>query len=472
MKKKILNIIKLLFILISTFLSIYFIKVISDLNILPNKYFYLVVIITMLFNIMSLLFIIFKNKILNIIGIIICILIIVLSIIGLKYGKRTVDFFNSGFGNKSESIIYSVVVLNDSDCDSIDDLDLKKIGYFKNDGNNYLNMLNDKISPVLVGYDTLFDLYDDLTLKEIDAFIVNEAYLDILEEYVSIDVKVLYNFNVFQDVMEEIYSPKLKNVNILISGSDSRSGNVSSYSRSDVNMIMTINMEQKTILLTSIPRDYYVQLHGTTGLKDKLTHSGIYGLDMTKNTLEDLLDIEIDYSIKVGFKSVIDIVDLIGGIDIVSDTEFVSHCRDGGAIRTHVKLGLNHFNGGQALSYARERYAYVEGDRHRILNQQQVLEAVMNKIFSDKSLLLKYDELLDAFSSLYITDIPSYFIKSFIKEQIDDMSKWNVIKQSLNGYGSSGYTYSMPGRYLYVMIPDSNSLNSASFKIKEIQFNI
>ena len=164
-------------------------------------------------------------------------------------------------------------------------------------------------------------------------------------------------------------------------------------------------------------------------------------------------------------------VDLVGGVDIYSDTAFYSHYGDGGAKRVNVKVGMNHFNGSEALSYARERYAYTEGDRHRILNQQQVLEAVINKIFDNKTLLLKYDELLKAFSALYITDIPQEFIQEFIKEQINDMSKWTIIKQSVNGTGASKETYSMPGRDLYVMIPDVNTVKNASKKINNTKNN-
>lgn len=472
MKKNILNIIKLLIILTSLFLTTYFIKTINDLNILPNKYYYIVVIGIILLNIISIILINIKKIYTKIISFIIYILIIIITLIGIRYGKQTIEFIKINFDNKTESTIYNVIVLNKSNYQDIIELDSKNIGYFKTEENEYLEKLQEEINPILIEYETPFNLYDELLNKNIDAIIINEAYLDILEEYIDMDIRVIYSFEINQEKKETNNElTELKNVNILISGSDSRSGIISSKSRSDVNMIMTINVETKTILLTSIPRDYYVQLHGTTGTKDKLTHSGIYGMEMTKETIEDLFNIEIDYTIKVGFKSVINMVDLIGGIDIESDLEFVSHCKDGGAERTHVKKGMNHFTGAQALSYARERYAYIEGDRHRILNQQQVLEAVMNKVFSDKSLLLKYDELLSAFSSLYITDIPSEFIQEFIKKQINDMSKWNVIKQSVNGTGSSMQTYSMPGRKLYVMIPNMTTVNKATEKIKEVKNN-
>lgn len=253
----------------------------------------------------------------------------------------------------------------------------------------------------------------------------------------------------------------IKKVNILISGSDSRKGKIVSKSRSDVNMILSINPSTHKILLTSIPRDYYVQLHGTKGNKDKLTHAGIYGIDMSKQTLEDLFNIKIDYTIKVGFNSLIELVDLIDGIDVDSDITFNSSSIKGWT----VNKGINHFNGKQALAYSRERYAYKNGDIHRIQNQQQVLEAIMNKMFNNKSLLLRYNKLLESLSNLYVTDIPNSYIKLIVKEQLTNMESWDIEKQYLKGNNSKKETYSMPGIKLYVMVPDNNSVKSASNNI-------
>lgn len=471
MKKNIFNILKIFISLISLLLIIFLIKTINELNILPTKYYWpLITIIIFLYTI-SLTFALIKKRILNIISIIINIIIIIISIIGIKYGKQTIEFIKNSFNNNNETTIYNVIVLNESNYKDLKELNNKNIGYFKTNEQEYLDLLNNEINPILKEFETPFSLYDNLITKKVDAIILNEGYLSLLEEYIEIDIRVIYSFEIKQEEQEINEYSELRNINILISGSDSRSGIISSKSGTDVNMIVTINIDTNTILLTSIPRDYYVQLDGTYGIKDKLTHSGIYGVEKTKKTLENLFDIEIDYTLKVGFRSVIDIVDLIGGIDIVSDQEFISHCRDGGAERTYVKKGLNHFTGPQALSYARERYAYTEGDRHRILNQQQVLEAIMNKIFNDKSLLLKYEELLEIFQNLYITDIPSGYIQSFIKKQLNDMNKWTIIKQSVNGTGASRETYSMPGQKLYVMIPDMETVNIATNKIKEIKNN-
>ena len=305
--------------------------------------------------------------------------------------------------------------------------------------------------------------------KKIDSILITEGMIQLLEEQYSDiydNIKTIYSFDIKNENLEnEEEITLLETINVLISGSDSRSGKLASKTRSDVNMIMTIDFKNKKILLTSIPRDYYVQLHGTKGYKDKLTHSGIYGIEMTKTTIEDLFDIKIDYTIKIGFQSVIQLVNTIDGIDIDSDTKFTSHCKDGGAIRTDVVKGINHFNGGQALSYARERYAYKTGDNHRVQNQQQVLEAIINKMTTDKSLLKKYDKILDSLSETYRTDIPSSYIRLLVKNQLEDMSNWTIEKQQVSGSGSMDKTYSMPSVKLWVMVPDNSSVKNATSKI-------
>ena len=487
MKKIIWNIIRVILVLTSLVTSGLLIKLITDLDMLPDKYYLLIVISLVVLNILGVIGIMNKRIIGKIIGFIIFIFITTISCIGINFGSDTLRFLNKAFNNNGLEVTgYNVIVLKSSDYDKIEDLNEKTLGYLSIDTNKekYMAVVKSKITCEIKSYDNPYELYEDLLDKKIDSVVIDSAYIDLLEDdYDDIRdrIKVVYNFEI-ESINSNNSKDKKKNesdsdidwkynddsINILISGSDSRSGKIVTRTRSDVNMIMTINKKTHTILLTSIPRDYYVQLHNTTGNKDKLTHSGIYGVNMTKNTIEDLFNIRIDYTVKVGFQSVIRLVDLIGGIDIDSDASFTTHCGDGGAKKTKVVKGENHFNGAEALSYARERYAYKEGDVHRVQNQQQVLEAIITKISKNKSILKKYDEFLDSFSELYRTDLPSSEIKSIIKDQLDTMSTWKVKKQYVTGTGASKQTYSMPGRNLYVMIPSEDSVKEARDYILEI----
>lgn len=249
--------------------------------------------------------------------------------------------------------------------------------------------------------------------------------------------------------------------NMYISGIDTY-GNINKVSRSDVNMIMTVDPINKKILLTSIPRDMYVTLH-SYGEKDKLTHSGIYGAEETVATVEDWLGIDINYYLRVNFTTLEDVVDVIGGIDVQSDFSFTSHVSD----YSYVK-GINHMNGEKALFFARERYAFASGDRQRIKNQQLVIQGIINKILGDKSLLLKYPQLLGAVRDQMRTNMLDDDIAALVKMQLNDMSGWEIETSSITGTGTSAMTYSGGNRKLYVMVPNDNSVLEAVEKIKKI----
>ena len=247
--------------------------------------------------------------------------------------------------------------------------------------------------------------------------------------------------------------------NILITGIDSY-GSITRVSRSDVNMIVSVNPKENKILLTSIPRDYYVYL-SDYGDYDKLTHTGIYGIDVTTKALEDLLDIDINYYVKVNFTTLVDIVDELGGITVNSNYDFTSI--DG----YHFSKGENNLNGAEALSFARERQAFSEGDRVRVENQQLVLTAIINKVLS-AGIITNYNNLLNALSGEFLTNITNKEITDLIKWQIDGMYKWNIETISLDGSNAFDYTYSYKNQKLYVMMPYPESVNSAKEKINSV----
>ena len=472
-KLKIKNIAKLITIILILILSLICFEYIKDLDILPNKYLYLFLGILLFLNLIGSVLLMIKGKITKIFSVILYLLLAIISIIGIKYAGNTINFLQKGFNNNIEYTVYNVIVPINSSYNNINDLNNSKMGYLFIDTENteYLDKIESKID-VELNQLGLEELYDGLLNNKIDAIIINEGYVNLLEneyEDFSVKTKTLDTIKIEKETKTNTETIKtLKPINIYLSGSDSRSGVISTQTLSDVNMILTINPNTHTVLLTNIPRDYYVQLHGTTGYRDKLTHAGLYGIDMSMKTIGDFMDTEIDYYVKVGFQSVIKLVDLIGGVDIYSDTTFKSHCKDGGAESVYVKKGMNHFTGAQALSYARERYAYKTGDIHRGQNQQQVIEAVLNKIMNDKSILLKYDSLLNSFSELYKTNLPKEIITLLIKQQLEDMPSWSIEKQTLLGYDGSNFTYSWPNQYLYVMIPDDKSVQDAITKIDEV----
>lgn len=463
------NILKIVLSILTIILSIICIFTIKGLNMLPNKYFIIFVSIMILFNLIGLL-LYTKKKWLNIIGLVISIITIIVSIIGYYYGSETIDYLKHSFNNDSVEISeYGLYVLKKNNFELNN---IKNFGYLNDEfAEKAVKELKSRTNAEELSYDDMYTLSNDLKDNKLNSMLLDKTYYNMLldeNEISEDDVKLIHSFNI--EIKKKVTKQNvdtLKPFNIFLSGSDARSNYIASKTRSDVNMIISVDPKKKTILLTSIPRDYYVSVYGKTGLKDKLTHAGIYGIDTSVKTVENLFDINIDYYIKVGFSSVIEVVNLIGGIDIESDKAFVSHCGDGGAIKTNVKKGMNHFNGGEALSYARERYAYALGDRHRILNQQQVLEAVINKVTTDKSVLLKYDKLLKSLRKLYKTNIPSELISLLVKNQLEDMSGYKIERQSVSGSDASMNTYTAPSKKRYVMIPYEKDVKRASENIKK-----
>lgn len=198
--------------------------------------------------------------------------------------------------------------------------------------------------------------------------------------------------------------------------------------RSDINMIVTVCPKTRTILLTSIPRDAYVALH-RTGAMDKLTHTGIYGVDETLNTVHDWTKLDLNYYVKVNFTACVHIVDAIGGVDIDSPKAFHSTIS-----KYSYKKGKNHLTGHQALYYARERKSFFEEqDQIRVKNQQIIIKAMLNKIMSSKTLLTRYGELMGVISEDMETNMPAEDLKALIKMQMTDLSSWNIKTQRMTG---------------------------------------
>lgn len=250
-----------------------------------------------------------------------------------------------------------------------------------------------------------------------------------------------------------------------ISGID-QFGNVNSVrGRSDVNQLAVVNMKTNHVLLVNTPRDYYVQLAGTTGLKDKLTHAGFYGINKSVATLENLYEIDIDYYIRVNFDTLIKVVDEVGGIDVYSEIAFTPWTNK----NIQINAGWNHLDGAGALAFSRERKSYLGGDRHRGTNQQQVITAIINKVTDSKTLIANFNDILKTLAGSFQTNMPMNDITGIIKRQINDMPRWTIESMAVNGTDSRNYTYSMGAdTLLYVMEPDINSLNNAKDKIQKV----
>ena len=368
---------------------------------------------------------------------------------------------------------YHVLVKNDSSYQKIEDIASKTLGYY-NDNSEATKKAIEKLDTVVKTENDSFGNLDGLGVSVLsgdkDAILVEDSQKTKLEnagnnENNSVSgfkdkVRVLYTFKVKVKLSSTGVNVTKDVFNVYISGMD-QYGKVSEVSRSDVNMILTINPKTKQILMTNVPRDYYVQLHDTMGYKDKLTHAGTYGIDTSVKTLEDLLGIKIDYFFKVNFSSLQNIVNALDGVDVYSEYDFQSW--NG----YNFTKGYNHVDGKAALAFARERHTFTDGDNQRGKNQQALIEAIFRKCTSS-SIITKYNSLLDSLKDSMITDMPMKSITSLAKMQLKDNASWTITSNSLTGTGSSELTYTYSYQNLYVMIPDEKSVTEAKEKINKV----
>ena len=461
MKK--INFNKIVFIIIS-FLTILFMGFIIKANMIPLKYLILIIIFLLLILVGIFFLTIYKskkgyNKIRKTVGYTLSGLLVILMIIIFYYVNITLGFFKDLDEKNYKEENFLVLVLNDSSFQNI--VDIGNIGYMANELSNIneaLIKLNETITVESTKYENTNEMFDALINEKLDSILIEESAMTILyeqhEEYED-TFKILSTIN----IKTEIEITKKADVtnqpfSVYISGIDSY-GSIATVSRSDVNMVVTINPVTKQILLVSIPRDYYVQLRGTTGYKDKLTHAGIYGVETSVGTLEDLLDVEINYYVRVNFSSLEKIVDSLGGIDVYSKYSFTSSKATGGTY--YFSEGYNHMNGKQALSFSRERKVLPGGDRARGINQQAVIDGIVRKATSP-AIITGYSKILNSLKGYFQTNMSDTDIQKLIKMQLNDMASWNITSYNLDGVDGWEHTYSYSSGTSWVMIPDENTV--------------
>lgn len=460
----------ILFTIMILFALLFTIFLIST-NMLPFKYLILIIIFLLIFLIGLFFLLVFKTKKKNkkrkVFGYVLSGILTIIMIFIFYFIFITFSIFDNGKQYKEENFL--VLVLKDSNFQSLKDLN--NIGYTLNELSNVdkaINELNKEISIENISYDNMTSMFDDLINQEIDSTLIEESSMNMIyEEYEEYEDKfrILYTINIKTeieiakkiDVTEQTFT-------VYISGIDSY-GSIATVSRSDVNMVATINPKTKQVLLLSIPRDYYVQLRGTSGYKDKLTHAGLYGIETSVGTLEDLLATDINYYVRVNFSSLENIVDALGGVDVYSKYSFTSSQASGGTY--YFATGYNHMNGKQALAFSRERKALPGGDRARGINQQAVIDGLIRKATSP-AIITGYVKILNSLKNSFQTNMTESDIQKLIKMQLGDMASWNITSYSLDGTDSSNYTYSVPTQKLYVMEPEKETVLEAQSLIDKV----
>lgn len=327
-------------------------------------------------------------------------------------------------------------------------------------------------------FGSMTEMLESFYNGEVDSIVISESsrsQITDMETYANFDSNTRVVYQTSYKVENTDKAKAVSNItntpfNVLISGSDTRGG-YDENGRSDVIMVATVNPKTGTILLTSVPRDFYVETACDAadgcqqGALDKITHTGVHGTNTTKRTVEQLLGIEINYTFKVGFDTVTDIVDAVGGIDVNVEPGYeCSNFMHAPGLSVHA--GVNHLNGEQALGYARERYAYSEGDRQRTKNQQQVLMGIVDKITSP-AIVTNYASIMDSMSNTFSTTMSNDEISSLIKYQLNSNPKWKMEQYMVNGTGDTLMCAEL-GDAAYVMVPDQSTVTTAKNKINAV----
>ncbi len=475
---------KVLSILLSVVLvisSFYLLYQVIRLNVLPSKFLFpLTIGVVVLDAIFILLLIYFsKNVVSKIICIVLTLFICVATCMGGYYISKTQNVL-SNITNvaKHAKNTVSVVVKESSSIKNKSQLNGVSVGSLRLNEQGSKKVLKELSNEGIVlnqtEYDSMTALLEAFYNGEVDSIIINESsrsqILD-MEAYSNFDsnTRVVYQTSYKvknNDSATSVSDITSKPFNVLISGSDTRGG-FDENGRSDVIMIATVNPKTHTILLTSVPRDFYVTTACDAGdgcmqgALDKITHTGIHGTNTTKRTVEQLLGIEINYTFKVGFDTVTKLVDTLGGVDVTVAPGYAVHNE-----YINVKEGVNHLYGEEALEYARERYAYAEGDRQRTKNQQQVLMGIVKEA-TKPSVITNYAAIMDTMANTFSTTMSNEEITDLIKYQLNNNPTWKMEQYMVDGTGDTLMCAEL-GDAASVMVPDQSTVKMAKDKINAV----
>lgn len=427
-----------------------------------------------------------SRKIRMSLGTILAAITIILLSIGTFYVQKTVNMLDKVFHAQTETVHVGIYIRMEDRNDYNDVATEYVHGILeeldRENTDEILMQMEEQLQTKLVckEYQHVTQLVDALLNQQVDAIILNQAYLDVLKD-----------LDIYQDIMDRIHEVSLKKVEVeivpptettlpsteptveeeepqgiepfavYISGIDSH-GPVNLRSCSDVNILMVANPQTRQILLVSTPRDYYIPLTVTHGIPDKLTHGGIYGVQVSKDTLGKLYGVNIDHYFRINFTGFLQVIDVLGGVTVYSEHEFYAHTTP----RYHFIKGDNEMNAKMALAFCRERKAFPLGDRQRGKNQMALIKGVINKMTS-AAMLKNYADVLEVVENSVDTNVPLELVRDLVSDQLQNGGTWNVVTYSVDGTGDTQIPYSL-SIPVYVMQPDYETVERAKDLIQQV----
>lgn len=466
-------------------------------KIIPDSVFAKIILVVALFFVVGLIFVYFskKSKSVAILSILVCLVVMTISV----YGSFALfNVYKSVEAVESPKVFYAQIGVyvrkdsvyapneisteNGSESQQMpgESLEGRSVGTIitnldKGYTSQGMRLFRKEVDVSVTVYDSIGLLINALKSNEVDAIVINEAFLSsflddepefftwaVESRNIGIETEHIIN-TVKADVVSEPFI-------VYVSGIDTANNNdkvdyFPDAARCDGNIIAAIDPINKRILLVSIPRDFYVPLWGNENYMDKLTHAGIFGVECSMETLGALFDIEFNYYVRLNVFSVIKIVDALGGITVHSDYDFSARYIDDS--RTYFHVGENDLDGARALAFVRERYSFANGDRQRGIHQQECIRAIIEKACSP-SIIAHFSDVLDVIENSVRTNIGQEEINALIRMQISDMASWSIESISVDGYGSSSPCYAMGGEMLYTMIPYYDTVETAKDAIIDL----
>ena len=451
---------------IQIILAVSFVGMVFWINIFPVKIEVIIIVVLILLSALALYLQFLKYGWVKWAARVIALLLAVILAIGDLYIYQAKEAMNYVSNNEQTEVI-SVYVLKDDEAKTIADAKDYIFGYHeildRENTDKYVQSINTSLNKTITSktYNDLPKMVEALYNKQIGAMILNESYVKTLEEEFpdfEEKTKVIAN-EYYRTTLDKPVITKntlTDTFTIYLSGND-ECGELNQSGRSDVNILIVVNPKTKQILLINTPRDYYVNVNSLkSGIgKDKLTHAGIYGIDVCMDTLGMLYDIDINYYFRINFGGFVKVIDALGGITVYSDYDFDSKNITG----YHFNQGENYVNGEQALVFSRERYAFQEGDRQRGKNQMAVIKGVVDKALSPE-ILTSYSSILSSLDGCFGTNITYEEIAQLLQQQLAGGGDWTIVSYSVDGTGATEKPYSMSQK-AYVMVPDYSTVDKA-----------
>lgn len=444
-------------------LTLVLLGIVLYINMLPVKFFIPICFVLLAFCAVAFLFAYAKK--IHIVGKVMSLILIIVTSVGIYFAYTGSSTFEKVAGANTKTDIVNVYVMKADKAEDLTSAADYTFGIIsvldRENTDKTIATIKGKLGgPINIKeYEGYVQLAQALYDSEVDAIILNSAYIANLEEnedFASFSSLTRVLMQTTHEVQIEVDTNKDVDKHVFamyLSGIDVE-GKVSTTSRSDVNIIAIINPETHQVLLVNTPRDYWVPLSISHGTEDKLTHAGIYGIDVSMDTLEMIYDVELDYFFRINFTGFKEVIDALGGVNVYSEYSFTSH---------HGKYkftkGYNKMNGKQALGFVRERYAFRDGDNQRGKNQMAVIQAIADKAVSP-AFLSNFSDLMKSIEGSFETSMSSAQISSLVRMQLDEGGSWDVFTYAAEGRSAMMPVYSMSTEQS-VMIPNEKSIARA-----------